>query len=459
MRRTLALLAVAGASMIALAFLIPLGLIVRDIAHGRAVAEAERQASALVPVLAITVDPDRLARAVASTGAKERIVLHLPGGGSVGTPKAPAEAVVGASRLTRAVTWDAGADYLLLRPVTLEDGRIAVIEIFVPAEDLSRGVATSWAVLSGVAMLLMAVSVLVADRLGARVVRSARRLGHAAASLGAGDLSVRIEPEGPAELAAAGEAFNTMADRVVQLLAAEREMAADLSHRLRTPLTALRLSLDHLGPEAEQSRRALSRLESEVDEIIAAARQPSRAPAFVHCDAAQVLRERLTFWSALADDQQRPWELIGASEPARIPVAATELSAVVDALLGNVFRHTPESTAFTVTLHQGSDTVGILIADAGPGIADPEAALRRGASGSGSTGLGLDIARQLAESSGGTLRIDASALGGARVQLWLRTDQRDRTSRTARRPARNRWSRRKRDSPGAPGEDRGEASR
>ncbi len=233
-----------------------------------------------------------------------------------------------------------------------------------------------------------------------------------------------------------------MADRVVQLLAAEREMAADLSHRLRTPLTALRLSLDHLGPEAEPSRHSLSRLESEVDQIIAAARAPSRAPEVVSCDAAEVLRERLTFWSALAEDQQRPWELIGADAPVRVPVPAAELSAVVDALLGNVFRHTPQGTAFTVTLHQGSGTVGVLIADAGPGIPDPAAALRRGASGAGSTGLGLDIARRLAESSGGDLRIDASSLGGARVQLWFRTDVRDRTPRTTRRLVGSRWSRR-----------------
>ncbi|MFF5209238.1 sensor histidine kinase [Streptosporangium sp. NPDC000396] len=441
MRRTLALLAVAGASMIALAFLIPLGIIVREIAHDRAMAEAERQASALVPVLAITVDPARLTHALASTGARDRIAVHLPGGGSAGTVRAPAQVVAAAGRLTRAVTAKTGTGYLLLRPVALDGDRTAVIEIFVPAGSLTRDVAASWAVLAGLAVVLVAGSVLVADRLGVRVVRSAQRLGRAAASLGAGDFSVRIEPTGPPELVAAGEAFNAMADRMVQLLAAEREMAADLSHRLRTPLTALRLSLDHLGPQAEQSRQALTRLESEVDKIITAARQPSRAVEFVSCDAAHVLRERLTFWSALAEDQQRPWELVGASEPVRVPVAATELSAVVDALLGNVFRHTPEGAAFAVTLHQGSGTVGVLIADAGPGIPDPEAALRRGASGSGSTGLGLDIARQLAEASGGTLRIDVSALGGARVQLWFRTDQRDRAPRAARRLVGNRWSR------------------
>ncbi|WP_031165350.1 sensor histidine kinase [Streptosporangium roseum] len=442
MRRTLALLAVAGASMIALAFLIPLGLIVKEIAHGRAMAEAERQASALVPVLAITVDPARLTHALASTGAEGRIAVHLPDGGSVGTVRAPDESVATAARLSRAVTGRTETGYLLLRPVVLNGGRTVVIEIFVPAQDLTRGVTKSWAVLTGVAVVLVAGSVLVADRLGVRVVRSTQRLGRAAGALGAGDLSVRIEPEGPPELVSAGEAFNTMADRVVQLLAAEREMAADLSHRLRTPLTALRLSLDNLGPEAEQSRQALARLESEVDQIIAAARQPSRAPEAVSCDAAHVLRERLAFWSALAEDQRRPCELVGAADPVRVPVAASELSAVVDALLGNVFRHTPEGTAFTVTLHQGSGTVGLLIADAGPGIPDPETALRRGASGSGSTGLGLDIARQLAESSGGTLRIDSSSMGGASVQLWFRTDQRERTPRGTRRLVGKGWPRR-----------------
>ncbi|GGK64990.1 two-component sensor histidine kinase [Planomonospora parontospora subsp. parontospora] len=442
MRRTLALLALAGASMIALAFLIPLGIIVKEIAHTRAISEAERQASALVPVLAITLDPSRLPHALASSGARDRIAVHLPGGGTVGTVRAPAATVAAVSRLTRADTVETGAGYLLLRPVALDGGRTVVVEVFVPAEELTRGVAQSWAVLAGLAVVLAAGSVLVADRLGVRMVRAARRLGRAASSLGAGDLSVRIRPEGPPELVTAAEAFNTMADRVVQLLAAEREMAADLSHRLRTPLTALRLSLDHLGPEAEQSRHSLSRLESEVDQIIAAARAPSRAPEAVSCDAAEVLRERLTFWSALAEDQQRPWELIGADAPVRVPVPAAELSAVVDALLGNVFRHTPQGTAFTVTLHQGSGTVGVLIADAGPGIPDPTAALRRGASGAGSTGLGLDIARRLAESSGGDLRIDASSLGGARVQLWFRTDTRDRTPRTTRRLVGSRWSRR-----------------
>ena len=74
-----------------------------------------------------------------------------------------------------------------------------------------------------------------------------------------------------------------------------------------------------------------------------------------------------------------------------------------------------------MTLHSGDGVVLVFFADAGPGIGDPDSALRRGSSGGGSTGLGLDIARRVAESTGGGLKIDRSSLGGAQIQLWLRT--------------------------------------
>ncbi|TDD73407.1 sensor histidine kinase [Actinomadura rubrisoli] len=426
MRRTLVLVSLAVTSMVALAFLIPLALTVREIARDRALTTAERQASALGPVLVVTEDPAALERAVASTqvGAAGRMTVHMPDGGLV--PKnahsdgARPEQLTEAGRRGRSYTARVSGGYALLQPVSLDAGRTAVVEVFLPDEDLSRGVWKAWLVMTGVAAALVAGSVAVADRLGNRMIRSTRRLAEAAGAFGDGELSVRIEPDGPPELVEAGVAFNAMADHVVQLLAAEREMAADLSHRLRTPLAALRLNAEALGDGqvADQTREAVDRIEREVDQIIRTVRRPTGRGS---CDASKVLRDRVAFWSVLAEDEGRSCELIGAERPAPLPLPGTELAAAVDALLGNIFRHTSEGTGFAVTLHQGQGVTGILVADGGPGIADPDAALKRGSSSGGSTGLGLDIARRAAESTGGYLRIHRSVLGGAQVQMWFRT--------------------------------------
>ena len=77
-------------------------------------------------------------------------------------------------------------------------------------------------------------------------------------------------------------------------------------------------------------------------------------------------------------------------------------------------------------MHNGDDAVIVLVSDAGPGITDPEAAMARGrGSGSaGSTGLGLDIVRRLAESTGGDVRIGSSVLGGTEIRIRLQLDDR-----------------------------------
>ncbi|GGV13494.1 two-component sensor histidine kinase [Kitasatospora herbaricolor] len=485
--------AVAGTTMVALAFLIPLGLMVQQTARDRAFIAAERQAAALGPALAITTDQDAISRAVASTdaGAQGRMAVHLPAvagtgvaagatAGSSGPAPTPAPGATrkgadwGASTGTVALGSSIGAvrsldadvataasqgrsytvhvpgGYALLQPVAVDTSRVAVVEVYVDDGDLTRGVSTAWLVLSVVALALVAISVLVADRMGARIVASARSLAAAARSLGGGNLAVRVPLDGkqadgsPEELREAAHAFNSMADRVVHLLAAERELAADLSHRLRTPLTVLRLNAASLGEgdAADATRHAVSQLEREVDQIIRSARRaPEDAPAVtVGCDAAEVIRERVGFWSALAEDEGRRWQLAGAERPTPVPVQRGDLAASVDALLGNVFRHTVVGTAFSVDVLATDSSVIVLVGDAGPGFSDPDAALQRGQGhgGDGSTGLGLDIVRKLAEATGGDLALGRSAvLGGAEIRLRLQARPDGTPARASRRRTRS----------------------
>ncbi|MFE2294343.1 sensor histidine kinase [Streptomyces sp. NPDC059452] len=452
MRWALVKVCLAVTAMVVIAFAVPLGLVIREMASDRAFSDAERQAAMIAPALSITTDREELTRAVLSTepGDRGRLAVHVPAPGKtaggetadgeaadgtegealdIGTRRATPKDVETVRKAGRASITEVTDGFALLQPTALSTGDIAVVEVFVPEGEVSNGVATAWLILAGVGVALIVGSVAVADRLGVRMVQPAQRLAGAAQDLGEGRLGTRVPEEGPTELRSAAVAFNSMADQVVQLLANERELAADLSHRLRTPLTVLRLNAASLGegPAADQTRAAVEQLEHEVDTIIRTAReqrpqtQGVQTGAGAGCDASEVIRERMGFWSALAEDEGREVRLAGVDRTVRIPVARPELAAALDALLGNVFRHTPEGTAFAVDVHHSGDAVIVLVSDAGPGIADPEAALARGTKTGavGSTGLGLDIVRRVAESTGGDLRIGRSVLGGTEVRIWI----------------------------------------
>ncbi len=439
MRWALVKVCVAVTTMVVVAFAVPLGLVIKEMARDRAFSNAEREAAAVAPALSITTGREQLERVVAAagSGADQGMAVHIPEGGGqqaldIGPQRASDEDIATVRELGRASTTEVPGGFTLLQPTALSSGEIAVVEVYVPQAEVSNGVGTAWAVLALVGTGLIVGSVAVADRLGVRMVQPAQRLVEGARELGEGKLGARVPEEGPKELRLAAVSFNSMADQVVQLLANERELAADLSHRLRTPLTVLRLNAASLGegPAAEQTRAAVEQLEREVDTIIRTAREAKPQTAApgpgAGCDAAEVVRERMAFWSALAEDEDRKVRVAGVDRPVRIPVARADLAAALDALLGNVFRHTPEGTAFAVDVHNGEDAVIVLVSDAGPGIADPETAMARGrGSGSdGSTGLGLDIVRRLAESTGGDVRIGSSVLGGTEVRIWIQLDGR-----------------------------------
>jgi signal transduction histidine kinase len=403
-----------------LAFLAPLALVVVRFADDQAMTNAEQQADVVIATLAVTTNPDAVSQAIvkARGDRASRIGVHGLATGSIGTHHATDQEIARARERPRVVDVEGGKAYL--EPVPLGESRTAVVEIFIPDAELAHGVDDTWWALAGVAAFLMLVSVLAGDRLAARVVRSARGLAAAARTLGGGDLTVRVRPQGPRELAEAAHAFNVMADRIATMRAAERELIADLSHRLRTPLTALRLEADRVRG-SERFGQAIEAMEREVDHLIRTARRPAEArdPEPAQCDAGEVVRSRMAFWAAVAEDQSRPFRVLGTDRQAPVPIPASELAAVLDALLGNVFRYTPQGTPFEVAVTRRDGYVALRVDDAGPGIDRPLHAVRRGTSGRGSTGLGLDIVRRAAMAGRGTVDIDRSGLGGTSVVVLL----------------------------------------
>ncbi len=416
----------------------------QQVAHERALARAERQTAIVVSVLAVTTDPGAVEQLVtaASGQAGGGLAVHGLVDDVVGTGHALPDDIqlAAAGGQTAVVEVPGGLAYL--EPVDIDDGRTVVVEVYVPEAALTAGVRSAQIALTAVAVGLVIGSAVVGDQLAARIVRPARNLAAAATTLGDGDLDVRVQPSGPRELAEAGYAFNQMADRLAALRIAEREMVADLSHRLRTPLTGLRLDVEALeaadyppnaGEDTDRHRtvarvrQALATLEQEIDMLIRTTREATRQgttaespPKPERCDAGEVVAERMRFWSAVAADQDRPCDVYGLGQPAPVPVPASELAAALDAVLGNAFRYTPQGAALEVSVSRRDGWVAVRVDDAGPGIADPDRALRRGTSGQGSTGLGLDIARRVARAGGGSVSIgQARDLGGASIVMIL----------------------------------------
>ena len=406
--------------MVVLAFLVPLFILVGDLARDRAISGAERDAESLARVLSVlTVDVD--IEAAATIVGEDRIEsvngsVVFPDGTVVGLEVPEDEDLslaLGGSSFIAPV--DGGQAVYI--PVVQSDGSAAVVRVFVSEAEMTEGVARSRLILGFLGVVLVALAMVVADRLGRSMVVPVKELSATAFDLGHGDLSARVDPSGPPEIEEVGIELNRLADRINRLLQDERESAADLAHRLRTPLTAARLSVDGLepGPHKDRLDTDLDDLQRTTDFIIREARRPVRRESEEWCDIADVVEARVMFWSPLAEEQGRHVEVRVGDLPAVVSIPLGDAEAMVDALLENVLAHTEDGTRFRVLVEVRDATVTVSIEDAGPGFEDASV-IERGTSSADSTGLGLDIVRRTVEGVGGHLALgESGALGGAGI--------------------------------------------
>jgi signal transduction histidine kinase len=419
-RRRLFLVTLAVTTVVVAAFALPLASLIAGVARDRAITAAERDIAAIAPTLSLTDDPGLLTTAIGrtTTGAAGRLSLWLADGSRLGDQTSSDPAADALARDRKQAFTQKVPDGVDVYGVVVTSAGTAVLRARIPSGQLDDGVGSAWTTLALVATALLLGAVLVADRLARSVTSPASELAGTARAFAAGQTSVRASLAGPSEISSIAVAFNQMADRVDELLAAERERVADLSHRLRTPLTALRLDVETTGSDALIAD--IDRLEAAVSQLISAARRPLRDELVAVCDLREVTRARADFWGALAEDDGRAWACEVPDQVVPIALDEEEAAAAFDVLLGNIFTHTPEGTPYEVALRLlPGHRVALVVGDAGPGFADAATAVGRGDSGARSTGLGLDIARQAATAAGGSLHLGRSRLGGAEVTLDL----------------------------------------
>ncbi len=439
MRRRILLLSVGMTTLVVLAFAVPLTILLRNAAADDSLKSARYRAETIANYVG---DKDNTAADIQAYldevqgDAPGRISVRMPDGTTLGDP--PPGGVTAPKPLPTG--YDDGKDDHgppKLTPTSFRSiggGKAAELSVgtatgpasiclYLTADELYDGLVPRILVLLAGSLLVLFLSAIGAELVSRRLARPLEETARTAERLAKGDTDARAPTTGPAEVAKVGAALNGLADRIDEVIAVEREAVADLSHRLRTPLTALRLQVEALPDRerAEELNTQVNTLERTLTAVIRAARRPQREGRVPHCDAVQVTRQRAAFWEPLFEDQGRELVLDLVQPPAMVRASAEDLAAAIDALVENVVAHTPDGTPARIILTRqpvGSSTgVLIVVADEGPGI--PLGAGERGRSDRGSTGLGLDIARRCAEAAGGRLTIHPNLPSGSSIHLTL----------------------------------------
>ena len=309
---------------------------------------------------------------------------------------------------------DPDRELIVAVPVTHQGEVIGAVRTASPRSAVHQQIGLAWLAMTGLAGLAIGTVWLVARHQAGRLARPLEELSGAARRLGEGDFSVRTPPVDITEIDAVSSALNSTAVRLDTMLARERAFSADASHQLRTPLTGLRLRLEAaLDRPGEDLRDAITagiaaadRLEQTIDELLALARdtRPSGAPL----DLPTLLEEIERGWHDRLAAQGRPLRV--AVDPQAPPSTASTAAVrqVLTVLLDNATTH--GCGAVTVAVRDATHALAIDVSDEGAGLTTPEPELftRRSRLANGH-GIGLALARSLAEAEGGRLRLTQPA--------------------------------------------------
>ncbi|MEV0705453.1 ATP-binding protein [Saccharopolyspora sp. NPDC050389] len=265
----------------------------------------------------------------------------------------------------------------------------------------------------------MIVATLTARRLSDPLKHVAAR----AARLGAGDFRADPQRHQVPELDRVADALDASGAALSQLVQRERDLVGDVSHQLRSRLTALHLRLEALAttddPEiTEEANAALEqaeRLSGVLDDLLAAA-TAARSRDAEPLDVSSLLTDVAGEWREPLKAEGRTLRL-KVSEGVLARATPTRLRETIGVLLDNALRH-GEGTV-TLAARQGSGTVVVEVGDSGHGVPDALVpyVFERGFSGRGSTGVGLALARALVEADGG--RLELSQARPAMFEVYL----------------------------------------
>jgi signal transduction histidine kinase len=326
--------------------------------------------------------------------------------------------------------WDAQGLKLTVQATKPDGTVVGAIRLSYPDAQIRARLWQIWGFRAALAVGVLIVAALLGLWLARRVTRPLRELHGMAARLRDGDLTARAEETGPPETRTLARTLNTATETIGTLVGSQRAFIGDASHQLRTPLTALRLSLDnvadgvddpHVREDVEMATAEVVRMSRLVNGLLALARAEADVAQPEPVQVSDVVAERFTAWRAAADE--RSISLVCEGPGIRVLATPGHLEQVLDNVLSNALEVSPDGAAILVR----TTRPGLLeIIDSGPGM--PEAERLRafdrfwrgqGLTGRGGSGLGLAIVKQLVTDDGGTVSLEAAPGGGLCVRIRL----------------------------------------
>ncbi|WP_406014629.1 ATP-binding protein [Streptomyces sp. NBC_00984] len=286
--------------------------------------------------------------------------------------------------------------------VTVEESSSAV----------TREVGRTLMIIGAVALLAIVSAVLLAVRQANKLTSPLTDLAETAERLGSGDPRPRHKRYGVPELDRVADVLDASAERIARMLTAERRLAADASHQLRTPLTALSMRIEEISvtddpdtvkEEANIALTQVERLTDVVERLLTNARDPRTGSAVVF-DLDEVVKQQIEEWRPAYRSAGRAIVRSG-KQGLRAVGTPGAVAQVLAALIENSLMHGGGTVALRTRV-TGNQAV-IEVTDEGPGV-PPDLGARifeRTISGRNSTGIGLAVARDLAEADGGRLEL------------------------------------------------------
>ncbi|MBO2452696.1 HAMP domain-containing histidine kinase [Actinomadura barringtoniae] len=312
----------------------------------------------------------------------------------------------------RDVSADSHGALVAAVPVTDDDRVTAVVRAATPRSSVYTQIAGTWGIMLAIALAALSLTWVFARRLARRLAMPVEDLATAARRLGDGDFAITTATTGIGEIDAAGASLSATAHRLGQVLERERAFSANASHQLRTPLTGLKLILDAALQDQATQRPALKaaadaadRLDNTITDLLALARGLPRSGEPL--DVPALLDELERHWREALAARSRP-VLVTVHGP--LPETAASAAAVrqtLAVLIDNALQH--GTGTVTLRARDATGALAIDVADEGDLTGEDTDLMFHRTGGSDGHGLGLAMARALAEAEGGRLTLSRPA--------------------------------------------------